>query len=491
MADLEPAERPSTHTLLELQRAETSLVRAVVSGQVERPPDISQVRYLLGFCRLTTFQPGAALAGRRNDRPDVTVAQEVEPLRRRVANQLCGPLKLEADPVSRIALALEIAEQFMPDLAALRESLITGHANDFSADELDAECGRKHLVLVGGGGGGAGWVYVGAGRRMEQARITPSYLLGASMGSLIGLLLCRDPHPNWDDYIALAHNLDRRDLFSPISLKRRYGLPGLLSLRLNESLDHLFRHEDGTPVRVDELAVPYETVVAGVRKAAFDKLPRRFRATAVSVRKRVAPLAKYTQRSLAPAVATRMWQVAAFIDPRVVKPIIFGADSLTAEAHALDAAGFSCAIPGVLHYDIADGQDHMDQLLTKLVEREKVSALVDGGVASNVPAEQAWRRVQNGKIGTRNAFILAWDCFHPQWDPRHLWLQPITQAIALQHVRNAPFADWIIRFKPTLSPIDLVPTPERFDKTLEWGAQAMEPIVPMLTALLEPVVWKG
>jgi hypothetical protein len=70
---------------------------------------------------------------------------------------------------------------------------------------------------------------------------------------------------------------------------------------------------------------------------------------------------------IGPVVAARLWQVAAFIDSRVVKPII------------------------------------------------------DGGAASNVPVELAWERVQDGRLGTRNACYFAWDCFHPQWDPKHLW----------------------------------------------------------------------
>lgn len=87
--------------------------------------------------------------------------------------------------------------------------------------------------------------------------------------------------------------------------------------------------------------------------------------------------------------------------------------------------------------------------------------------------------------------MLAWDCFHPQWDPRHLWLIPLTQAVALQQVRNTPFADWIVKFNPTLSPIDLVPTPDRFGNALNWGEASVEPIIPMLAKLLEPVVWEG
>src|SRR3546814_3763270 len=53
--------------------------------------------------------------------------------------------------------------------------------------------------------------------------------------------------------------------------------------------------------------------------------------------------------------------------------------------------------------------------------------------------------LRDGRLGTRNACYLAFDCFHPQWDPRHLWLAPIAQAIQLQMVRNLPYSDHIVR----------------------------------------------
>ena len=51
---------------------------------------------------------------------------------------------------------------------------------------------------------------------------------------------------------------------------------------------------------------------------------------------------------IGPQVAARMWQVAAFIDARVVKPIVIGGDDLTRDFNVVDAASFSSAIPGVL-----------------------------------------------------------------------------------------------------------------------------------------------
>jgi hypothetical protein len=192
---------------------------------------------------------------------------------------------------------------------------------------------------------------------------------------------------------------------------------------------------------------------------------------------------------LGPQVAARMWQVAAFIDSRVVKPIVVGGDDLTRDFNVVDAASFSSAIPGVLHHETSDPR--MIPILDAMLEDNDIAAIVDGGAASNVPVELAWKRVRAGKLGTRNACYLAFDCFHPQWDPKHLWLVPITQAIQLQMVRNAPYADHLVRFAPTLSPANLAPSVATIDRACEWGHISVDRAIPVTTALLQPTWWEG
>jgi hypothetical protein len=115
------------------------------------------------------------------------------------------------------------------------------------------------------------------------------------------------------------------------------------------------------------------------------------------------------------------------------------ADDLTRDFNVVDAASFSSPIPGVLHHETSDPR--MDPIIDTLLDDHDVAAIVGGGgAASNVPVELAWNKVNDGKLGTRNACYLAFESFHPQWNPRHLWLVPITQAIQLQMVRNAPYA---------------------------------------------------
>ena len=471
---------------------ESALVRADLAHPDVLPRgQVRRLRYLLSFARLSSFQPGAAEMGRAAKRAEVAVGNELEGLRARVLEQLTPPLRDEKDPVERLRGAGGALEQLAGPLEDARQRLIAHHLNDFSAAELDAEVGQRVLVNIAGGGGGAGYVYIGAYERLERAGIVPAYVIGSSIGALIGLFRARAVRAAWDEYTALAKGLDRRRLFAPISIRRRYGLPGLLSLDLASSIGSSFAREDGHPLRIDDLEVPYEAVVAGVRRRSFERLPRRLRqGPEPSARRTSAPAERRSRLALAPTIARRMWEVALFFDPRVVKAIALGADELTAQLNAVDAAGFSTAIPGVLHYEADEEGGRVDRLLADLFEREEIAALVDGGVASNVPVELAWRRVHAGKLGTRNAFYLAFDCFHPQWDPRHLWLQPITQAVSLQMTRNAPYADWLLRFEPTLSPVDLVPEPERFDRAVEWGRAAVEEVLPMIERFLEPVSWE-
>jgi hypothetical protein len=389
-------------------------------------------------------------------------------------------LRAEHNSLERLRRAQASLATLAPIADHVRRELADRHADQLTLAELDGELERKALVNVAGGGGGSGYVYIGAYLRLHEAGIRPAFVVGASMGAVIGLFDARAAVPPWDQYLVVAHTLAARELFAPPTRHRRYGLPGLIRLHLATTFGSMFTGEDGEPMRIRDVEVPYEAVVAGVRRRSYERLPQRFRR---------APGAGRNRLALASAVAARMWQVALFFDPRVVKPVLLGADAQTVGLRAYDAAGFAAAIPGVLHYDVLEPDPETELALDGLFEREELAALVDGGVTANVPAALAWNRVRDGKLGTRNAFTLAFDSFHPQWDPRHLWLQPITQAIALQQARDARYADWTIRFEPTLSPVTLVPSPETVDHAIEWGRNSVDPLIPMLQRSLEPVWW--
>jgi predicted acylesterase/phospholipase RssA len=404
-----------------------------------------------------------------------------------VADALYGPLREERDPAAALARAREVLAGLTGDQNEQRQRLIENHGNDFSAAELDAEVGYKTLVTVLGGGGGAGFVYIGGMQRLLEAGQVPDYLIGSSFGSIMGSVVARTLPVPIDEYVAWAKTVSYGAILGPERLRRRHGLAGVFSLRFDQFAHALFSREDGERMRMSDLAIPFDVVVAGVRRQPYAALPSRFRRPELAaLQMRALP---FLPIGIGPQVAARLWQVSAFIDLRVVKPIVIGDDDQTREFNVVDAASFSSAIPGVLHHETSDPR--MVPLLDTLCLDKEVAALVDGGAASNVPVELAWKRVRDGRLGTRNACYLAFDCFHPQWDPRHLWLAPIAQAVQVQMVRNAPYADHLVRFAPTLSPANLAPSAASIDRACAWGRKSVDKAIPVTSALLKPTWWEG
>jgi predicted acylesterase/phospholipase RssA len=485
---VDAADLLSAEPALLLQRMENRLIR----HQLAEPDELSaeqlrKLRYILNFARLADFEPGAAGPGGSRGRGDVSVGAEIAPWRSRVADTLYGPLREELDPVTALQTARDALASLAADQDDQRQVLIERHGNDFCAAELDAEVGYKKLVTVLGGGGGAGFVYIGGMQRLLDAGQLPDYMMGASIGSILGSLVSREVPVPIDEYIAWAKTVSYRAILGPERLRRRHGLAGMFALRFDQFAHAMLSREDGERMRMSDLAIPFDIVVAGVRRQPYTALPSRFRRPALAaLQMRSVP---FRPIGIGPVVGNRMWQVAAFIDLRVVKPIIIGGDDPARDFDVVDAASFSAAIPGVLHYETSDPR--MIPILDDLFEEKDIAALVDGGTASNVPIELAWKRIRDGRLGTRNACYLAFDCFHPQWDPRNLWLVPITQAIQLQMVRNLPYADHVVRFEPTLSPVNLAPSATSIDRASRWGRNSVHEAIPVTTALLEPTWWVG
>jgi predicted acylesterase/phospholipase RssA len=471
-----------------LQRMENRLIRHQLSApDVLSAEELRQLRYILSFARLADFEPGAAGPGGSRGRGDVAVGAEIAPWRSRVADALYGPLREEPDPVTALRTAREALECLVADQDDQRRVLIERHGNDFSPAELDAEVGYKKLVTVLGGGGGAGFAYIGGMQRLLQAGQVPDYMIGASFGSILGSVMCRALPVPIEEYIAWAKTVSYRGILGPERLRRRHGLAGMFALRFDQFAHAMLSRADGQRMRMSDLAIPLDVVAAGVRRQPYSALPSRFRRPGLAaLQLRSVP---FRPIGIGPVVGARMWQVAAFIDLRVVKPVILGGDDPARDLDVVDAASFSAAVPGVLHHETSDPR--MIPILDALFEEKDIAALVDGGAASNVPIELAWKRVRDGRLGTRNACYLAFDCFHPQWDPRHLWLVPITQAIQLQMVRNLPYADHLVRFEPTLSPANLAPSVAAIDRASEWGRNSVDPAIPVTSALLAPTWWEG
>ncbi|MDP7703269.1 patatin-like phospholipase family protein [Mycobacterium sp. TY815] len=487
-AALDTVDLPSADPALLLQKMENRLVRNhLANPDVLSDEQLRRLRYILNFARLADFEPGAAGPGGSRGRGDISVGAEIGPWRSRVVDALFVPLREEPDPVKALTAARELLGGLAQDQDDQRQVLIDRHRNDFSAAELDAEVGFKKLVTVLGGGGGAGFVYIGGVARLLEAGQVPDYMIGSSFGSIMGSLVARELPVPIEEYVAWAKTVSYRAILGPERVRRRHGMAGLFTLRFDRFAHTLLSTEDGERLRMSDLAIPFDVVVAGVRRQPYAALPSRFRRPELAaLQLRSIP---FRPIGIGPLVAARMWQVSAFIDLRVVKPIVISGDDPALDFDVLDAASFSSAIPGVLHHETSDAR--MLPLLEDLFAEREIAALVDGGAASNVPVELAWKRVRDGKLGTRNACYLAFDCFHPQWDSRHLWLAPILQAIQVQMLRNLPYADHLVRFEPTLSPINLAPSATAIDRAYRWGSASVERAIPVTSALLAPTWWVG
>lgn len=477
---------PTTDPTLLLQKMENRLVRLGLSNpDVLSDTAMRRLRYILNFARLTDFEPGAAGPNGARGRGDITVGPQLAPWRSRVTDALHGPLHEERDAVTALQTARAALEGLAADQDDQRQVLAERHRNDFSAAELDSEVGYKKLVTILGGGGGAGFVYIGGLQRLSEADHIPDYLIGSSFGAIIGAVAGRTLPVPVEEYVEWAKTVSYRGILGSERLRRRHGLKGVFSLRFDAFARAMFTRADGERMRMSDMAIPFDAVVSGVRKGSFATLPARFRRPELAGLHLLPTLPV----GIRPLAAARMWQAAAFIDSRMVKPIVLGGDELTRELNVVDATSFSSSIPGVLHHETSDPS--MEPLLDALCRDHDVAALVDGGAASNVAIELAWKRVRDGRLGTRNACYMAFDCFHPQWDPKHLWLVPITQAVQLQMLRNAPYADCVVRFAPTLSPANLAPSVAAIDRACEWGSTSVDKQLPVISALLQPIWWQG
>ncbi|MFN7133116.1 MAG: patatin-like phospholipase family protein [Myxococcales bacterium] len=345
--------------------------------------------------------------------------------------------------------------------------------------QVDREIRHKALVVAAGGGGGSGYIYLGAFAELERWGFRPSLLAGTSMGSILGLF--RAVVEKFDHGLTLAvlRNLSWSKLFRLISMKSRYGLPAALRLHLRDGIGHHFQNERGLPLSLKDLPIPTIITVSGIRRGA---LPR--------------PVSYY-ENLLGPDLRPTPWEVkrkvASVIDayaelterPGRLETVYLGLDEGTSEFDAIDAAGFSSALPGVIHYDLMHQDPRMSDLLDTLFHQRDIFRLVDGGLVDNVPAQAAWRAVQRGTIGTRNAFVLALDGFSPKLSTP-MWL-PLQRIVAAKIQESLSFAHHYVPFARQLSPLELVPNVRSALAVLERGRHEMLEQMPFISRMLKPL----
>ena len=415
----------------------------------------------------------------RHEARDVGVGAFLEPFRDEIVRRL-GPALL-ASRIERTALLPHLRDLKERTLAT-REALVRRFENRLPEAAIDQELRHKALVMVLGGGGGTGYVYAGAMGLLDEYGLRPSLLVGTSIGAVLSLFRSRVPHFDLNEIMAIVRSLSWRRLFRIISTQNRYGLPAALRLFLRSGIGRWFGadHPEAGAVRLRELPIKTIVTVSGIRRGKLPH-PVEFYERLVA-----APRALLNPLGLARGLGAIVGALSEFFNrPDVLARIHLGADSDTAEFDAVDAAGFSSALPGVIHYDVLRDDARMHQLLGDLFQQRGVVRLVDGGLVDNLPARAAWRAVHKGALGTRNALILALNGFAMRVTTP-LWL-PLQRLAEVNVARNRPWAHLVHDFRKTLSPLELVPSVQTFAQAVTLGREQLAPSVPLLARLVAPL----
>lgn len=344
---------------------------------------------------------------------------------------------------------------------------------------LRREVQQKTFVLALGGGGGAGHIYLGALDLLGQRQLCPALIAGTSVGALYGLFRARQPSWSTEESLAILRAMSLQQLFGVPNIDAHFGLPAAMKLCLRESIAPFFAADPDTPsVPLSSLALPVIFAASGIRAGA---LPRPLEEYARMIR----GIDLVNPRSLARAVPG---VIGAFIElfllSERIEPVYFGLDRGTEHLDALDAAGFSAALPGALQYDVLPEARARHAAMGDLMRARELFGLCDGALVDNVPARGAFLGVQCGKIGTRNACILALDCFAPRLTSPFLAMQ----SLVLQQVhRSVGFAHVSHAFRRPPNPLDLVPGERSLRSAAQRGMAELGEVLPLLLDLMAPL----
>jgi predicted acylesterase/phospholipase RssA len=460
--DLQESRRP-------FEEAEAALVRSIVSTRAWlSDADEAAIRYALNLARVGLV--------RAPDGKDVALGSVLAPFREDVRAAL--PALLARGGPDREAVA-----RFVPTLSAqaraFRDRVVNASGGRISRSALDREVCEKALVLVCGGGGGVAWSYLGAFGLLDRYGLVPRLLSGTSMGAV--LLLFRAKRARWhaEDVAEALKGLTFKTLFRFLQTGSRYGLPAAMRLYLRAAIGDFLRGPDGHPLTLGQLAIPLIVAVTGIRNGALPRDPSYYE-----------HLLDLHARGPRPSAFSRMVAevfeaVAELIAQRDrFAAVYLGEDDGTGAFDAIDAVGFSSALPGVIHYDVLREDERMHRLLGELFERHDLFRLVDGGLVDNLPSRVAFGAVQRGAVGTRNAFILGLEGFGPKLS-RPLWYG-LEQLAAGNVARNKPFIHLHRSFQHVLSPAEIVPPAEELQRAINDGKAELHPDMPFIAHMVRP-----
>ena len=435
--------------------------------------DLDRLRYALALARLERITA---------DHRTLDLFEEIAPFRHWLIEQLEHHVDTAGErPTDWAGLARALPE-VMRRARDVRARLLERHSSDLSDERLEQELRHRQLVLVLGGGGGAGYPHLGVFALLSELGLVPRMIVGSSMGAMLGLFRASMRHY---DPLAVAVALPRPSeagrLFAPYSGVSRFGFPGTFELNMRTVAADIFRNmlAKDLPTLAD-LPIPLRPVVTGLRTGVGVALGE-VESEISKSRTLLTPLALRRRSWLLLSTIRRMVQ-----NPRMLSKIAFGHDEEVRNYDAVDAVGFSCAVPGILHYDIHDASHPSMRTTQRLMESRQLFRLTDGGVVSNVPSETAWQCVQAGELSTRNAFILSFDAFAPGANANAVYF-PVQRLIREQVLSERVYSDYHHTYRSPLPAVQVLSNLDDIQSCIAKVRKELDPLRTYLARSLQPL----
>ncbi|HJN74404.1 MAG TPA: patatin-like phospholipase family protein [Myxococcota bacterium] len=429
---------------------------------------VAQLRYVLNFAKLTQI------------RDQHGVDHDVREALGTHAWKVSDRLRTRLEDEDHLGPAVRVLPGLLEDTKMRRRVLVDNLGIDPA--RIDHEVTVRKLVLVLGGGGGAGFGYAGLLTQLHRADLQPELIVGTSIGSLLGCFRARTRVHDLARLVEANKRLSWSRVFSLGPEPSRYGLPATMRLHLRRAIGEFLLNEEGRVMALSELEIPFYVVATGLTVDALkhdlgyyehflDDVVKPgfvFRASRLRHISKVANLFKEFAST-----------------PEALRKVVFGFDPGTEDVDCIDATGFSCSVPGLLHYDVHRDDQRMKHLLDQLYADYGITRLTEGGVVDNVPARVAFKAAMQGRLeGHRNCFILAVDCFAPR--PSTLIFYPIQQVARANVIKSRPYANIYLPLSRTLSPLNLVPKPSDVARASRWAMRDLEPHLPLIKSIFTP-----
>mgnify|MGYP000498265314 CR=1 FL=1 len=450
---------------LPFTRLEASIVRAVMAEpNVLSETQVGWLRYVVSFARSTWV--------RTANQRDIHVEPLLSRFRWFVKHQL-EPILERRYPVEGLKKVLPLLVQ---ETQRTREMVL--EQTELDGVSLQQEVCNRQLVLALGGGGGSGYGYAGAMRTLHHAGIPVEMISGTSIGSLIGMFRVKTRIFDQLPMMEAVRSLTWASVLRVLKVENRYGVPATLRLYLRSSLDEQLRTKEGRSMRFSDCEIPFLVVATGLTVDAF-KHDLSFYEHLMDDAFVDSPRL-FKQSSLRRIVRMTSTLYEFLSNQNALREVVFGADELTANADVIDAAGFSSAVTGLLHYDVLRDEPRMTQILDQMYGKFGITRLTEGGLVNNVPVKPLLREIMRGRIHSRNPFVLALDCFSPQLTS--MWY-PVQKMIVPNVRANIQHADQYFALGKRLSPINVVPTVDQSLTAMNWTSEDLQQYMPFITRM--------